>query len=75
MFLEIDQMRSHMVFHDLGHETCHGPASARDEMHDLLTPRLIGEGPLNTLDLPADSAHACQQLSLIANRMAHRVPS
>ena len=73
MFLEIDQMGSHVVFHDLGHETCHGSASARDEVHDLLTPRLIGEGPFNTLDLPADSAHARQQLSLIANRMTHRV--
>ena len=40
MFIRIDQMRVHVVFDDLGHETRHGAARARYEVHDLLARRL-----------------------------------
>ena len=71
MFLRIDQMRAHVVFDDLGHETSYGAARAGDEVHDLLAPRLFGKRALYAVNLSPKSAYARQQLFPIANRMAH----
>ena len=73
MSFSVDQMRTHVVFHDLRHESGHGAACAGDQMHDLLTPRLGFEGPFNSLDLSSNTADARQQLLLVANRMTHRL--
>jgi|HubBroStandDraft_1064217.scaffolds.fasta_scaffold35063_3 hypothetical protein len=71
MFLGIDQMREHVIFHDLGHESRHGAACAGDEVHDLLAPCLIRKSAFDALNLSSQSANARQQLFLIANRVAH----
>jgi len=71
MFLGIDQMREHVIFHDLGHEARHGAACAGDEVHDLLAPCLIRKSAFDALNLSSQSANARQQLFLIANRVAH----
>jgi hypothetical protein len=71
MFLGIDQMREHVIFHDLGHEPRHGAACAGDEVHDLLAPCLIRESAFDALNLSSQAANTRQQLFLIANRVAH----
>jgi hypothetical protein len=71
MFVGVDQMRTHMVFNYFRHEPGHGAACAGDQMHDLLTSRLGFEGPFNPLHLSSNAANACQQLLLVANRVAH----
>ena len=49
----------------------HRAACPGDQVHDLVTPRLAGERPLNSLHLASNAAHARQQFLLIANSMAH----
>ena len=71
MFLDIDQVRAHMVFDDFRHEPGHCTARARDQVHDLVTPRLAHERPFDTLHLAPNPAHARQELFLIANCMTH----
>jgi len=71
MFVGVNQMRSHMIFHNLRHEPRHGTACAGDQMHDLLASRLGFEGPFNPLYLSPNAADARQQLRLVSNRMAH----
>ena len=71
MFLRIDQMRPHMVFKDLGHETRHGAARTGDEVHDLLATRFFSKCAFYAVNLSPKSTNTRQQLFSIANRMAH----
>jgi hypothetical protein len=71
MFLRIDEMRAHVVFDDLSHETRHRAARAGDEVHNLLAPRLFLESAFYAVNLSPNSTNARKQLFLIANRMAH----
>jgi hypothetical protein len=71
MLIGIYQMRAHVIFDDFGHEAGHRPACAGEEVHDLFAVRLIVERPLNCLDLPPDTAHARQELVLLADGVRH----
>ena len=71
MFLAVDQMRAHMVFDDLRHQSGHGAAGARDQMHDLVTARFARKRPLNALNLASDASYAGEQFLLVANGVTH----
>src|ERR1700684_930641 len=71
MSIGVDQMRTYMVLNYFRHEPGHGAARAGDQMHDLLASRLGFESPFNPLHLSSNTAYPCEQLLLVANRMAH----
>ena len=67
----VHQVRAHMVFDDLRHQSGHRAARARDQVHDLVTSSFARERPLDTLDLASDAAHARQQFLLLADGVTH----
>ena len=71
MLLGIDEMRAHVVFDDLGHQTGRGPSHSGNEMHDLFAASLAVEGAFDGFDLAPDAAHARQQLVLFTDGVCH----
>jgi hypothetical protein len=69
IFLGIDEVRLHVVFHDLGHQTGYSASNSCDEMHDLIAASFPVQGALDAVDLTTDAAHARQQLLLFTDGM------
>src|SRR5579871_5037015 len=73
VLLRADQVVAHVVLDHLGHQPRDRTADADDLVHDGVAAGLVAERALERLDLPADAPHPREQLSLLVDRMGHRV--
>ena len=67
----VDQMGPHMVLDHLGHQAAGRAAHGGDQVHHRLAAGLLVERPLDRLDLAPDSAHAREELLLVADGVSH----
>lgn len=67
----IHEMRSHLIFDDLGGQSSHRGAGTRKEVHDLFAWGLSLRSALDCLDLPTDTSDAGEPFLLVTDRMDH----
>jgi hypothetical protein len=65
----IDQLRSDVIFDDLGHQASQSAARAGDQVHDRPAVGLDFQRTLDRLDLSAQAADAGEQLKRLAIRI------